>query len=83
MSQLGLSLGKVGSGIIGQWSWFLGILLLEFINTFTIGMKFNRFPFRHIISNPLDPVLKLVAVYTGVQDCFDTVFIFAISLNCR
>jgi hypothetical protein len=78
---LGLSSSEVGLCGIYQWSWFVRILLVESVNRFTLGMKFSRLPFRHIVTNPFDQILEFVAVYPEVQDCFDKVFVFAINLN--
>jgi uncharacterized protein YwlG (UPF0340 family) len=78
---LGLSSGEVGSCGIRQWAWFVQILLMESINSFTVGMKFSRLPLRHTITNPLDQVLEFAAVYLAVQDCFNEVFVFTINLN--
>jgi hypothetical protein len=54
---------------------------MESINSFTLGVKFCRLPFRHIITNLIDKVLKFAAVYVGVQDCFDKVWDFTINLD--
>jgi hypothetical protein len=78
---LGMSSSEVGSCGIRQWSLFVQILLMELINSFTVGMKFSRLPLRHTITNPLDQVLEFAAVYPAVQDCFDEVLVFAINLN--
>jgi hypothetical protein len=54
---------------------------MEWINSFTLAMKFSRLPYRYIITDPFDQVLEFVVVYPGVQDYFDKVFIFAINLK--
>jgi hypothetical protein len=77
---LGLRSSKVGLCGIRQWSWFVQMLLIESVNRITLGMKFSRLPFRHIIINPFDQILEFAAVYLGDQDCFDKVFMFAINL---
>jgi hypothetical protein len=78
---LGLSSSEVGLCGIWQWSWLVQIFLIESVNHFTLGMIFSRFPFWHIMTKPFDQILELAAVYPGVQDCFDEVFIFTIDLN--
>jgi hypothetical protein len=54
---------------------------MESIDSYNVGMKFTRLPFRHIVTNAFDQVLEFAVVYPGSQHCFDEVFIFTINLH--